>query len=175
MQKETAVIIREYATHNLPDDEDIPFLDLIVCPEYFTAYNREKMEYYGIDKEKYKFMGHFMPTKNQNGTDLRNVFEEITYDVEEIMERMRIKTLSKKNPEIHINFNEGNLDEYINITTKFWDFFGRCYSIIPKRNVQKLGIVDIIFEAKMSIYVFFGHPGQFLAANRNCKAIWLRK
>ena len=170
-QKETAVTIREYATYNLPEDEDIPFIDLIICPEYFAAYNREKLEYYGIDKEKYKFMGYFTPQQNGNGTDPRKIFYEVTHDVEEIFDRMRIKTLNKKIPEIHIDFNEGDFRKHINITTKFWNNFGRCYSIIPKRSVQKLGIVDIIFEAKMSIYVYFGHPGQFLAANRNSKVI----
>lgn len=54
MRKETAVTIREYATNNLPKDENIPFIDLIVCPEYFAAYSRTKLEYYGIDKEKRK-------------------------------------------------------------------------------------------------------------------------
>ena len=144
---------------------------MTVCPEYFAAYNLEKMEYYGIDKEKYKFMGHFMPTKNGNGTNLRTVFNDVTHDVEEILNRMRIRTHSKKTPEIHIDFNNGDFREHITIITKFWNFFGRCYSIIPKRNVQKLGVMDFILEAKMSIYLFLGHPGQFLAANRNSKVI----
>ena len=169
MQKDTAVTIREYATYNLPSDENIPFIDLIICPEYFEAYNSEKLNYYGIEREQYQFMGHFAPKKNKNGTDPRTIFYEVTHDVEDIIDRMRIKTLDKKSSKIHINFNEGNFLQHINITTKFWNNFGRCYSIIPKRSVQKLGIVDIIFEAKMSIYVYFGHPGQFLAANRNQK------
>ena len=169
MQKDTAVTIREYASYNIPPDENIPFIDLIVCPEYFAAYNSEKLEHYGMDKEQYKFMGNFYPKKNGNGTDPRKVFYEVTHDVEDIFDRMRIKTLSKKTPEIHIDFNKENFLEHINITTKFWNNFGRCYSIIPKNNVQKLGIVDIIFETKMSIYVYFGHPGQILAANRNSK------
>ena len=98
-------------------------------------------------------MGHFTPQKNGNRTDLREIFYDVTHNVEEIFDRMRIKTLNKKIPEIHINFKDGNFLEHINITTKFWNNFGRCYSIIPKRIIQKLGIVDIIFEAKMSIYV----------------------
>ena len=168
MQKDTAITIREYATYNAPD-ENIPFIDLVICPEYFEAYNLEKLNYYGIMREQYQFMGHFAPKKNRNGTDPRTLFNEVTHNVEDIINRMRIKTLDKKNTEIHINFNEGIFLQHINITTKFWNNFGRCYSVIPKSNVQKLGIVDIIFEAKMSIYVYFGHPGQFLAANRNQK------
>ena len=63
----------------------------------------------------------------------------------------------------------GNFSDHLIITPKFWNHFGRCFSIRPKEDVRKLGIVDIIFEAKKSMYVYFGHPGQFEAANRNTK------
>ena len=173
MAKETAITIKEYATYKLSptetSDEDIPFIDLIVCPEYFAAYNKDKFDYYGIGKESYKFMGKYYPTKNSNDTDPRKIFYEVTHNVEEIFDRIRIKTLDKKNPLLHIDFSEGNYNDHLNITTKFWNNFGRCFSIIPKRDIQRRGIVDIIFEAKMSIYVYFGHPGQYLAANRNTK------
>ena len=169
MSKETAVTIKEFATYKLSPTDDIPFIDLIVCPEYFAAYNIERLDYYGIDKEKYKRKGQYYPTKNGNGTDPREIFNEVTHDVGEILDRIRIKTLDNKNPFVHVDFSNGNFSDHLDITTKFWKHFGRCFSIIPKKDIQRRGIVDFIFEAKMSMYLYFGHPGQFLAANRNTK------
>ena len=143
--KETAITIKEYATYKLSPEDNIPFIDLIVCPEYFAAYNTDKLEYYGIDKESYKFMGQYYPTKNGNGTDPRIVFKDVTHDVGDIFDRIRIKTLDKKNPLLHIDFSKGNYNDHLNITTKFWNNFGRCFSIIPKHDIQRRGIVDIIF------------------------------
>ena len=167
MQYETAITIKEYSTST----DNIPFLDLIVCPEYFEAYNTDKLQYYGMEKETYKFQGQYYPKNNSNGTEARNIFYEVTYDVEEIFDRIRINTLNKADPFIHIDFSKGNFNDHLVITPKFWNHFGRCFSILPKHDVRTLGIVDIIFEAKRSIFVYFGHPGQFEAANRNTKVI----
>ena len=49
--------------------------------------------------------------------------------------------------------------------TKYSDTFGRCFSIIPTTEVQQLGVQSMIFETRMDVYVYFGHPGQFLAAD----------
>ena len=68
-----------------------------------------------------------------------------------------------------INFEKDNFDENITIVTKYSDSYGRCYSIIPKQQVLKLGVKSIILETRMDIYVYFGHPGQFLAADSDTR------
>ena len=142
---------------------------MIVCPGYFAAYKPESLEYFGFDKEKYKHFGQFSPIKNGNDTNLREVFREVSHDVDEIIKGIRIKTLNKQNPYVDVDFSAENFDENIEITTKYWNTFGRCYSIIPKLEVLKLGVYSIIIETLMNVYVYFGHPGQFTSSNRNQK------
>ena len=169
LKKETAVTIKEFSSHDMDTASSIPFVDLIICPEYFAAYKKEALSYFGLDKEGYKRGGKYYPSKNWRGENLREVFNKVSYEVDEILKGIRIKTLSTAHPYIDIVFSENRYDTYLNVTTKLWNTFGRCYSIIPKSELQRLGIVSMIFEAKLDIYIYFGHPGQFLTANRNQK------
>ena len=169
LKKETAVTIKEFSSHDMDAASSIPFVDLIICPEYFAAYKKEALSYFGLDKEGYKRGGKYYPSKNWRGGNLREVFYKVSYEVDEILKGIRIKTLSTTDPYIDIAFSDNRYHPYLNVTTKLWNTFGRCYSIIPKSELQQLGIVSMIFEAKMDIYVYFGHPGQFLTANRNQK------
>ena len=169
LKKETAVTIKEFSSHDMDTASSIPFVDLIICPEYFAAYKKEALSYFGLDKEGYKRGGKYYPSKNWRGENLREVFNKVSYEVDEILKGIRIKTLSTTHPYIDIVFSENRYDTYLNVTTKLWNTFGRCYSIIPKSELQRLGIVSMIFEAKLDIYIYFGHPGQFLTANRNQK------
>ena len=175
-KKETAVTTKEFPTGELTNEYDILFVDLIICPEYFAAYKKEKLQYYGIEREKYRNNGHFYPTINQPDKGPREIFYEVSYEVDEILNGIRIETLDKKSPYIDIDFSKTNFDQHITITSKFKDTFGRCYSIIPKQGIQNLGVVGILFEAKMDIYVYFSHPGQFLNPNgqQKVKTIFLK-
>ena len=105
------------------------------------------------------------PEKNGNGTDLRKVFEDITHDIDKIFVNIRIKTLNKERRYVDINFMIGDYNNFLIISTKYSDTFGRCFSIIPTKEVQQLGVQSMIFETRMDVYIYFGHPGQFLAAD----------
>ena len=166
---DSAIAIKEFTKHNAHESDDIPFLDLIVCPGYFAAYNPQSLDNYGLRKEEYKHFGKYSPSKNGNGTNLREVFNEVSHDVDDIVKGIRIKTLDKQRPYFDIDFSKGNFEENIDIATKFWNTFGRCYSIIPKVEVLKHGVYNIIIETFMDVYVYFGHPGQFTSSNRNQK------
>ena len=75
---ETAITIKELVKHKVsPLDDDVSFVDLIVCPNFFVAYNEDMIDFYGLSKGKYRGKGRWSPTKNGNGTDLRKVFEDI--------------------------------------------------------------------------------------------------
>ena len=89
--------------------------------------------------------------------------------MEDILISTRIKTFTKKRQYADVNFSNDNFDEFLTITTKYSDTFGRCYSIVPKNQVLKLGIYSMVFETRMDIYLYFGHQGQFLAANSETK------
>ena len=142
---------------------------MIVCPEYFSAYNHQSLDYYGLSKEEYKDFGKYSPVKNGNRTNLSDVFNELTHDVDEITKGIRIKTLDKQNPYVDIDFTVENFEENIDVTTKFWNTFGRCFSIMPNIKILKLGVYSVLIETLMDVYVYFGHPGQFTSSNHNQK------
>ena len=127
------------------------------------------IDFYGLSKNDYRGKGRWSPTKNESGTDLRRVFDDISHDVDEIFVNIRIKTLNKQRKYVDVNFAKDSYNDSLVITTKYSNTFGRCFSIIPTNEVQQLGIYSIIFETRMDVYVYFGHPGQFLAAGRNSK------
>lgn len=167
--KDTAITIKEHVKHKLSPSDEIPFIDLIICPNFFSAYKKDALNFYGLSRGKYRGKGKWNPTKNENGTNLRKVFDDVTHDVEEIFSAIRIKTLSKQRRYVDVYFTKDVFNEYLSITTKYSDSFGRCFSIIPKQDVLKLGVKSMIFETRMDIYVYFGHPGQFLAADSDTK------
>ena len=168
---DTAITIKEYVKHTLTPSDNIPFIDLVICPNFFAAYKVDALKYYGLEKGKYRSKGQYYPTINGNDTDPREIFYEVSHDVEEIFVGIRIKTLNKEKRYVDIDFSQGNFNDHLSITTKFWNTFGRCYSIIPKENVLNLGVNNMEIKTRVDIYVYFGHPGQFLAANRNSKVI----
>ena len=163
---ETAITIKEFVKHKTsPTDNELAFVDLMVCPNFFAAYNDTMLDFYGLSKTKYRYEGMWSPEKNGNGTDLRKVFEDVTHDINEIFVNIRIKTLNKERRYVDVNFMIDNYNNFLIISTKYSDTFGRCFSIIPTKEVQQLGVQSMIFETRMDVYIYFGHPGQFLAAD----------
>ena len=141
----------------------------MVCPNFFAAYNDEMIDFYGLSKSTYRGKGMWSPEKNENGTDLRKVFEDVTHDIDEIFVNIRIKTLNKEMTYVDVDFMMDNYNKFLIITTIYSDTFGRCFSIIPTKEVQQLGIQSVIFETIMDVYVYFNHQGQFLTANSNTR------
>ena len=144
-------------------DPNLPFIDFIVCPHYDVAYKTDMIEMYGLDKNNYRRNGVYVPTKNYNSSKgLRTVFNDITYEVYEILKQVRISTSDLENDWIVETLNSSR--NYLNnliIVTKYQRNLGRCYSIRPKLNVIKLGILAIDFIAQIPFYVYLGYPGQF--------------
>ena len=133
------------------------------------AYNDTMTDFYGLAKTSYRYQGMWSPEKNGRGTDLRKVFEDITHDIDEIFVNIRIKTLSKERTYVDVNFKKDNYNNSLIISTKYSETFGRCFSIIPTKEVQELGVQSIIFETRMDVYVYFGHPGQFSATDADTR------
>ena len=61
----------------------------MVCPNFFAAYNDQMIDFYGLSKTKYRGEGKWRPKRNENRTDLRKVFDDITHDVDEIFVNIR--------------------------------------------------------------------------------------
>ena len=144
------------------ENTNTPFIELTVCPTYGAAYNDDALTHYGMEKGKYRSKGSFAPINYNETTDLRKVFNSVTYDIDEILFGIYINTLSRNNSKISIDFDGSNQSDYIVVTTKYKPNLGRCYAIHPSDHVVQLEVVGIDIVAKMNIYVYFGHPGQFM-------------
>ena len=167
MAKDTSV--KEHVKRTSQPSDDIPFIDLTICPSYHSAYKNDVLKYYGIEKAKYRKTGTYRPNNDTTESDLQEVFKAITYDVNEMLSRMEIVTSSLNTPYYVIDFTRNNFTKHLDITTKFWSTFGRCYSLHPNDDVLKLGVTAITFETSMNIYVYFGYPGQLMYANTKSK------
>ena len=150
------------STAEASGDEDTPFIDLIVCPSYAAAYKDGVLETHGMDKGKYRSKGYYTSQNHSDGENLRRIFDSITYDQGELLHKVQIGTLDKEKAWFVVDFSQSNIDQHIEITTKYWGTYGKCYSIQPKDHILKLGVKVIDIVAQMDIYVYFGYPGQFM-------------
>ena len=167
---DTVIRERSQSTADAAGDVNTPFIDLTICPAYDSAYKDYVLEAHGIDKEKYRTKGIYSPTiNNRTNTDLRDIFDSITYDVDEILFRVVIKTMDKQKPKIKINFGGSNFTEHVDITTKYWPSYGRCFSMHPTDGILEMGVTGIEIASRISIYVYFGYPGQFMYVNTKSK------
>lgn len=160
---------RRKSTAEAVGDIDTPFIDLTICPDYHAAYKENALKAYGMDKAEYRTKGVYAPSNNAENMDLRSIFNSVTYDIDEILFRADIFTSSKQKTHFYIEFDGPNFTEHIDITTKYWPTFGRCYSMHPKDHVLRLGVRKLDIVARIDIYIYFGHPGQFLNPNTKSK------
>ena len=56
-----------------------------------------------------------------------------------------------------------------NYVTKYYQTFGKCFSIEINPNVTKMGITKIEFYAKLNIYIYLHHPGQYMDQDSKSK------
>ena len=124
------------------------------------------MDTFGLSKTGYRLEGKFKPTIDSNITmDLREIFDTVTHDIHELLHNVVVFTMDSTQSEFMEDFsNESkkNGTTNIEITTKYHNNLGKCFSVRPKNHVIKLGVVAIDVVARMGIYVYFGHPGQYM-------------
>ena len=152
------------------ENANVPFIDFTVCPAYESAYKEDVLKYYGLTKSDYRSKGVFYPKANGTSLDPRQLFRNATHDVNDIFFKIVMKTLSYATPSYEIDFSANDdFSKNISITTKYYEHFGRCYSIHPKGEILKLGVTSMYFITKINIYVYFGYPGQFMYSNTKSK------
>lgn len=143
---------------------DLPFIDLIVCPSYDVAYNDSQLQAYGLTRKNYRSEAVFSPRNDKiKNMELRGIFNTVAYDVFDILYQVRFETVDIDNRTIVEKLKPSiTIPEHIKITTKYYKNFGKCYSIRPRSHVLKLGITIIDIIARMNIFIYLGHPGQFM-------------
>ena len=173
MTKDTMVRERVISTKEAMEDVDAEFIDLTICPDYHYAYKEEVLQSYGLNKEKYREQAMYSPT-HVHGTkfvNLERFFNSVTYSIDEILHSIIISSNNKNDPHFDIDFNQPNFTEYIDIHTKYWPTYGRCYSIRPKDYVTRLGVWGIDIISRINIYIYFGYPGQFMYPTSKSKVL----
>ena len=167
-------MIREMVlnTEEVPAVDNLEFIGLSVCPEYNSAYKENLFRDYGLDKENYRRNGEYFNKSGHQFEDLRSTFNSLTYDINEILRKLKINTSNRDTPKLVIDFDEKNVSEHVEITTKYWFSFGRCYSIQLKDHVLELRVRSIIMYARMGVYIYFGYPGQFMHPNYKSKVYY---
>ena len=152
----------------------MPFLEFTICPTFQSAYKENTLKKYGLEKHEYRREGKYFAAYKNATSDLREIFNDITYDIEEMLLRIKISTLDRQKPKFKIDFGEANTTEHLHIGTKYSDTFGRCYCIHPKDHIIELGVTKIDIVARIDIYVYFGYPGQFMY-NTKTKVMTMHK
>ena len=155
---------RVISTKEAKKDTEASFIDLTICPDYHYAYKKEALQKYGLTKDQYRLKAMYSPIHihGTSSTNLKRIFNAVTYNINEILHRIVISTSNKNDPHFNIDFNSSNFTQYIDISTKYWPTYGRCYSIHPKEHVLELGVWGIDIVSRINIYIYFGYPGQFM-------------
>ena len=162
LTKETIVRERVQSTFEATGDNTTAFIDLFVCPTYTAAYKDTVLVSYGIDKANYRSGGYYTAQNNSDRRPLRRIFDSITYSPRELLHKIQILTLDRKQDQIVVDFGQKNIKQDLKITTKYWSTYGKCYSIQPKQRILDLGVQTIDIVARVDIYLYFGYPGQFM-------------
>ena len=71
--------------------------------------------------------------------------------------------------DLKMDFNGSKYLKNIEITTKYWNSLGKCYSLYLKDNVVKQSIQRIDIATRIDTLIYFGHPGQFMHPNSKTK------
>ena len=153
------------------DNLDVPFIDLTICPDFKEAYKEEVLKTYGLDKYTYQKKGVYVNLTNNGYDDLQDIYESITYNVDEVISWIIIDTQDWKRDGFKIKLNRKNAHDDITIITHHWSILGRCYTIRPKSHLIKQGIVNIDIGQRMDTYIYFSYPGQFKHPNTMTKVM----
>ena len=51
--------------------------------------------------------------------------------------------------------------------------FGRCFSVQLKPKVTVMGVTKVEFRAKLNIYIYLHHPGQYMDVDSKTKVMFL--
>ena len=133
------------------------------------AYKEDVLKEHGLDRETYLTGRTSYTSDNGEKIDPRELFDSITYDVSELFSEIVVRTLSKDDPKIKINFANQNFTSRVDIKAKPYAKLGRCYSIHLSDQIIELGIISVAIQTKIDIYVYFAHPGQFMHVNTKSK------
>ena len=168
LKDETSTIVRVKPT----SDPDTTFISFTICPDYHSAYKRDVLKEHNLSVSDYRDKkAMWYPLNDTKSINGRDFFRNITFEINEVIEKIKISTLSLNQPKIIIdNFEEPN-QEFVEFYTQYEDTYGRCYTMNATRKLLILRLKYITFITKMGVFVFLEHPGQHLHGNSRSKVV----
>ena len=151
-------------------DPETTFVSFTICPSYHSAYKRDVLKRYNLNVSDYRGENAvWYPTDETDSRDARQFYHNITYEIDEVIEKIKISTMSLITPKVTITkFNEFK-QEYVEFYTQYEDTYGRCYTLNATQALLSLRLKYVTFITRMGVYVFIEHPGQHLHGNSRSK------
>ena len=120
----------------------------------------------------YRFqMAVWYPANDMKIMDGKEFFHTVTFEMKEIIEKIKISTMSLDSPKIVIDDFQNFTQRYVEFYTQYEDTYGRCYTINATESLLGLKFKYVEFVTRMSVYVFIEHPGQHLHGNSRSKVL----
>lgn len=138
------------------------FLAFTVCPAFHHAYKDDILRQYGTSRKVYQ-RGNY--TVNETAKSAEEIFEEVTWELSDILKKVYVKTMDDDQPKVVIPVDE-SLDVWM---VKFHPLYGKCFSLVLGQNVTRLGVRRVDFTLNSTVYVYLHHPGQFWDYNSKAK------
>ena len=111
------------------------------------------------------------PSDDKSKINGREFFHEVTYEIHEIVDKIKISTMSLAQPKIVIEMLKELDRKYVEFITQYSDTYGRCYTMMATESLLRLGVTNVAFITRMGVYVFLDHPGQHIHGNSRAKVI----
>ena len=124
---------------------------------------------YNISVNDYRYKSAWYPRKDITPQNAKELFHNITYDLDEIIEKIEISTMSLNESKVNVSPTREIDRKYATFTTQYTDTYGRCYTMNATKAVLSLGITKVTFVTRLGVYVFLDHPGQHLHVNSRSK------
>ena len=109
------------------------------------------------------------PTNEASSEAAREFYHNITYDIDEVIDYVKISTMSLITPKVVIKNFESFKQKYVEFYTQYEDTYGRCYTLNATEALLSLRLKYVTFITRMGVYVFIEHPGQHLHGNSRSK------
>ena len=151
-------------------DPETTFVSFTVCPSYHSAYKRDVLKTYNLSVSDYRDKNAiWYPNEEASSATARQFYHNITYEIDEVIEKIKISTMSLITPKVEIKKFDNFKQKYVEFYTQYEDTYGRCYTLNATQALLDLRLKYVTFITRMGVYVFIEHPGQHLHGNSRSK------
>ena len=162
----------------IKNSSDETYIAFTICPK-LEDFNSDTLSSYGINAHRYIWQGNF--TGNSSGENAWDIFQKVTYNLENLIRTLYLKTKSSEYQWIYlikaplsIKIGSGKTrranrtwnDEtsgWYELTEKYSLDMGRCFEFKLNEKLINKGLKEVTFESQTgrAFNIFVHAPGQF--------------